>query len=520
MIDDNPHADLARTWAKTTNASIGSVHVTSSAPPHVLFVVEVPLAKCDANQGRDLEAAASKVWDAWEAAVQTEEQILVGHLRNWGLEPDTADLTAPADHPSGWVSFHGDDVSGRVYRTGEQLARVRVMYVLDPSPNEDTARSWMARPREGGMGRIELEQVDDEPPYLRLVDELPYDDPRQRGRRLRDRAAKLWWSWYEFSLTEVLPPPDLSWEQALTQAPRSAWLLLGDEASYPSADALARQTAAAERGVFDVWTASPQTQPGDLLLFYFTGKRKAVHFAARAVSYAHFRGDISVNATTEVNDHQWWVRVSPMIELNSIPLDSLREAFNGHLMLKGRSGRYIPTAAVSQILAQARARRPREGRRMLKPVRASVALPRTLSRWRDFTAGELTLTGRRVLEARIEEHIVNPLLSLACITFYQQQYRVGRGFADYVVQDSGLPASVIEVKVRVKEPLHAPWVTSPDFAQVMRYSHALGGCPAMLIDSHRVFLIGPGDDSPSRIIERARANRNDLKDIRSHLLGH
>ena len=519
LIDENPHGELADSWAGQERPPLGSLSVEGSDErPELLYVIETPLAKCDPDLGRTLEADASNVWDSWVASVQAEEEALSELLRSWGLEPDGFDPSNPSAVPSGWVAFHGPDVSGRAYRTGHDRSTIRVMYVLDAVPHADTARSWMAKQRKLALGQLELEQLDGENPYLRIVAELPVSAPPQSGRRLRDLAAKLGQSWYDFALTELLPPPNLTWHEAQAQHPQSAWLMLGDEASYPSAKELARQVERAERGVFDIWTASPQTRPGDLLLFYFTGKRKAVHFAARALSYAHFSRDISVNANRGVNDHQWWVRISPMVELEPILLARLREAFNGHLLLKGRSGRYIPHASAGRILAHARPLRPQENRGTLRPVAASLTFPETLTQWRHFAVGELALTGHRVLEARIEEHIVNPLLTLAGIKSYTQQYRVGQGYADYVVLEDGQPASVIEVKVRVKEPLHNAWPSSPDFAQTIKYSRALGGCPAMLLDSHRVFLIDPDADTPSRIIDRSALTRGDLTHIREHLL--
>jgi len=66
--------------------------------------------------------------------------------------------------------------------------------------------------------------------------------------------------------------------------PTNAWLLIGDEASFPTASDL-RDNRRRPLTDDQIWTGSKQTQPGDLLFFYFVAPRKAIHFAARAASY-------------------------------------------------------------------------------------------------------------------------------------------------------------------------------------------------------------------------------------------
>jgi type I restriction enzyme R subunit len=77
--------------------------------------------------------------------------------------------------------------------------------------------------------------------------------------------------------------------------PTTAWLLIGDEASFPTASDL-RDNRRRPLTDDQIWTGSKQTQPGDLLFFYFVAPRKAIHFAARAASYPLFDSKIGVNA--------------------------------------------------------------------------------------------------------------------------------------------------------------------------------------------------------------------------------
>ena len=66
--------------------------------------------------------------------------------------------------------------------------------------------------------------------------------------------------------------------------PVNAWLLIGDEASYPTATDL--REGRTYWNFDSIWTGPRQAQPGDLLFFYFIAPRKAIHFVARAAAHA------------------------------------------------------------------------------------------------------------------------------------------------------------------------------------------------------------------------------------------
>lgn len=173
-------------------------------------------------------------------------------------------------------------------------------------------------------------------------------------------------------------------------------------------------------------------------------------------------------------------------------------------------------------------------RGVLRSVRASLDPPETLQQWRNFQAANLTMEGRRTLEAKGEQYIATPLLLLAGIERYRQQHRMKGGVADYVIlgESTGAftptrsrrragtrpratasslgPLSVVEVKVRVKEPVTGNWAASPDLAQVMRYSQALGDVPAMLLDSHRILLIEAGKKKHRIVFDRSAATNDDI----------
>jgi hypothetical protein len=75
--------------------------------------------------------------------------------------------------------------------------------------------------------------------------------------------------------------------------PRSAWLLFGDEKSYPPY-------------AFRCWTACPHVEVGDTLFFYFMAPRKAIHFIGRALSRPYVNLELEAASHRNVDRHQWW----------------------------------------------------------------------------------------------------------------------------------------------------------------------------------------------------------------------
>ena len=341
-----------------------------------------------------------------------------------------------------------------------------------------------------------------------LMDEITaYGQAWAEGTVVPDRSPRLWDS---LSLAD---PSD--------QAPQNAWLMLGSEASYPSTDELLEDGLRGVTGVYEnLWTASKQTLPGDLLLFYFLAPRKAACFVARAASRAFYDADLGVNASGNVRDEQWWCYTTPLVAIEPIGVDELRAAADGHLILRGRSGRYLRPEVVDSLeFVAADVDFSREaGRVVVTPV-GRVDLPNPqeidLAGWRE-TAG-----GAMKLESDVERYVVEPLVRLALAAGgatrdLVPQFRVGRRVADYVVLDQGQARCVIEVKLGIRESHNGGWASSPDVRQLLTYARDLG-CRGMLIDAQRVLLFERGASEPARVLERRQLTPEDLEAVGAHL---
>jgi len=303
--------------------------------------------------------------------------------------------------------------------------------------------------------------------------------------------------------------------------PTNAWLLIGDEASFPTASDLRENR---RRPLTDdrIWTGSKQTQPGDLLFFYFVAPRKAIHFAARAASYPLFDSKIGVNAKKPVDPNQWWVTYTPQIEVTPVSFAALNGLMDGYLNLRGKPSHYLPPAVARGILDLVvdPDRMTETARLVFQMPVGSADLPDPaqvrLADWKKMADGPLKV------ERQVEQYVVEPLLRLSLpkrrSVRWQKQYRLKSGIADYVVLESDTPRSVIEVKLGVRTPRAGDWSQSPDFQQVLRYARELN-VAAALIDCNRIFLIAPGASTPTVTIERDRATGDDLCDIGRHLTG-
>jgi predicted RNA-binding protein with PUA-like domain len=301
------------------------------------------------------------------------------------------------------------------------------------------------------------------------------------------------------------------------QPPANAWLLIGDEASYPTAEDLEEMHINWD-GVknYLIWTGSKQTQPGDLLLFYFMHPTKEVRFIARALDYPYF--DVAmVNANRDVDDRQWWVTHSPLIKLaRPIPFRDLSEALNGHLILRGKPSHYLPPSAVRKLLGS-----PPDHQGAYQMPTGNPTLPDPsrvrLAGWNRIADGALTN------ERMVEEHIVKPLLRLALAgtgAMCKGQVRLdSRGIPDFVIYRREVPTAIVEAKLAIPLPHGGSWGDTKEAAQAARYSSELG-VPAMLIDSNRVVLLKSGQVSPTKgnDIQRGTVTLATLDRIREHLL--
>ena len=300
--------------------------------------------------------------------------------------------------------------------------------------------------------------------------------------------------------------------------PVNAWLLMGDEASFPTAAELRRMPRTWREEC--LWTGPKQVQPGDLLLFYFMAPRKAVHFVARAAGYPVFDPSIAVNAVKEVDPNQWWVGHTPLVAVRPLAFRDLKEAMGGHLNLRGKPTHFLRPEIIQQLVTNRRLVPSRAGGdEVLQVPVGDAELPDPseleLRGWRAMADGAFHL------EAQVERYVVEPLVRLALRGTSGHTLVKGRrlpdgSVPDYVVVRDGAPTAVIEVKLGVRTPSTGDWRSSPDFRQVMRYSAALD-VPATLVDSNRVFLIPAGGTAPEAILPRRDMSQAGLVQIRQHV---
>lgn len=305
------------------------------------------------------------------------------------------------------------------------------------------------------------------------------------------------------------------------QAPINAWLLMGDAASFPTAQELRRMRRRMRKD--DIWTAPKQLHAGDLLLFYFMAPLKAVHFVARASSFPVFDASIGVNALREVDPNQWWVRHTALVPTVPLPFSVLQAAMGGHLNLRGKPTHYLPPLVVKGLLSRGELAPAGHPEEFISVALPPVGLPDVpdpagmgLQDWSRMGNGHLRL------EAQVEEHVVEPLLRMALSSVrgvrVERALRMPAGVPDYTVLRNDKPVSVVEVKLGVRTPSTGDWSLSPDFRQVTRYAKALQ-VPAALMDCNRIFLIDRDRREPIDVLERKSFSRSDLTAVRRHLLG-
>ncbi len=298
--------------------------------------------------------------------------------------------------------------------------------------------------------------------------------------------------------------------------PRSAWLLLGDEASFPPIG-LNRDSGTQPWS----WTACPHVEIGDSLFFYYVSPRKAVHFLGRAVSRPHVAPGREVNSTRDVDTHQWWVDYNALVEIAPIPLQEINRACGERLVLRGKSGRHIRTEAANQLLQHASIVHLPEawcGRLALQRVMGRSELPApakmNLKTLRALPASLLRL------ESDVEEYVVEPLFRLLRLPRpyrLQRRLRIRRKVADYAVFNGAEPQCIVEVKLRTALDRHRNWAESPDIQQAEGYANSFG-IRFVLIDCDEVFCFDAGSLVPRLHFELRNLTAQDLPAIRSFVL--
>ena len=444
--------------------------------------------------------------------------LLIACVTKLGAED--VEVTGPSH-----VNFTLWSIESLAYVQDGGRLRGSVFIDLDiPKEDMPEAVEWAAHQEVGG-GKVEAAWVatdEDDGGCIRVVFERDLDPELiQADDPLGQDAYNLLLSWGgEAPDLDLVPPAALRASDPTRIAPTNAWLLIGSESSYPDPHDLMIDRANAAKGLYEgFWTAAKQTEPGDLLFFYFRGDRKAIHFVARAADNAYF-DDLGSGA--EWSRRQWWAHVTPMVEIEPIALGELRQ-ITGPTVMQGRSGRYLRPEHAARLSELARPIGPDDAAllaRILRPVvgRADHPNPATL----DLAAWRALASGTFEREADVERLVVEPLLRLSLHgaedVSVVKAYPAGRRIVDYVVLRRGVPACAIEVKLRVRRSRRGVWAECRDFEQACDYARRLS-VPAILIDALQVHLIHEGASEPTKTLNRAVLLEADLQTIRRHALG-
>lgn len=451
-----------------------------------------------------------------------------------------------------WVAFLSDDayVEATV-KLGMSFPRVLSIdaYLLranETMPTEQDVQAWVDRQPKPLLGMLSvgtLESKNGEVEFMPLlsVDACLDSILREFIRNLIFPFAEAW----ETRALAALPDEDLGGgdgdggvyrHRPAEISPRSAWLLTGDEASYPTPDDIREQRARAEAGIFEYdWTAPKNGELGDLVLLYFVAPQKAACFVARLATSPHWQTDVEVNALNRVDPHQWWAELTPLVEIEPIPYAALQDAAGGHLPLRGRSGHYLARQTIEALTFVAKDPDRQDEVDLIAQVPSgNPELPDvvgSIEEWKAIPAGALPL------EAKVSEHVVRPLGELVFGPEWAwtggpqeprieptlgpvivPEYRVPSGFVDFVfMYPSSTPALAVEVKLTTLRPPSGVWTDSRDFQQLLRYMRDLG-VPGLLVDAQGLLLVKRGEDAPFAEIVRAEAKWEDIALIRDLLL--
>lgn len=445
------------------------------------------------------------------ALVETIGKLGGEHVRPDGNQADFVIAGIPA---FAYVKPGGERVRGSIF----------LEVVHGDSSGLETAEGWAAQQPPSRAGRLEVARNPEGGWLMRMLFERPLDpDMVSADDPLAEDCTELAAAWDGGTALASLPSRAMDFHipgDPRDIPPRSAWLLLGDEASFPSGKELELHAALGDGGIHErLWTSAKQTAAGDLAFVYFTSPRKHIAFVTRAATGAFYDASTGVQAAKAVRDEQWWAHWTPFVPVTPIDYQSLVEYADGHFPLRGRSGVYLRPEMVDRLISHvaSAAGMSRELERILHPVVGLADLPSpermTVDEWRALAPGALPL------EKHVEHYVVEPLARFTLPEGHSlvRQHRIGRRIADYAVLDEHKEVrSVIEVKLRVRRRQDAPWADAADFKQVQHYAQALG-CPAALIDCSQIHLIATDDSRPHRTIERSEASSADLRDVGTHL---
>jgi len=431
------------------------------------------------------------------------------------------------DHGDGWIAFNAEDayIEAELKRGQDPFNVIRIdAYLLsvdDTRSTEAEVAEWITqqpRPVLGILTTGSRNREDGTLEYLPMltVELRPDGVMSEFVEELLSPFAEAWDNRSVAEGTEHLDfGPDghpYRVRDAVEIEPRNAWLLIGDDASFPSSQVLDDMRLEAQAGVYEnEWTAPMNGAQGDLVLIYFMGPRKAAHFVARLASLPFWDSETEVNALNAVDRHQWWAYTTSLIEIEPIPFKALQKAGDGFLILKGRSGKYLCPDTIGSLTFTAKipeqqaeldlvARRPKGDARL--PDRTTM----TVEEWTKIPSGLLPL------EAKVSEYIVEPLANFIASAPHwvgtsltmKREHAVPNGSVDFLMTMGKVEMAAVEVKLAVRRPASGVWTDSPDFRQLRRYMDQLE-LPGILIDAQSIFLVDPGADSPHQEIVRSDA---------------
>ena len=266
----------------------------------------------------------------------------------------------PRFGPDGQVHFDLHGVPARV-RVKEGGGRIRGSAVIAEVEDTTAALEWLSTQPLPPTAELTLWDGEGGRALLRFVWERRLETVLAGGDPIGNEIRAYLEAWRD-GTEAFVEPLKFDLADPRDSAPQQAWLVFGDDAAWPTEDELVEQHESGDAGVFEpMWTAAKQTQVGDLLLCYFGGHRRAVHFVARAASAAFYASDIEVNTEGEVRPEQWWVFHTPLIPIEPIRFAALKAASNDQLNLRGRSGKSSPrplSSASSSKRLTLRTRRP------------------------------------------------------------------------------------------------------------------------------------------------------------------
>lgn len=426
-----------------------------------------------------------------------------------------------------WVRFLSADAEIVAnFMEGQSRVRIRA-YLLnddDTLPSDDEVLSWVdAQPRPR-TGIVEAARDDE---TERLTPRLVFERPVAgfTTTHLEDDIFTYAEAWENRSTAPLLPTVELEQGDPVSLAPQNAWLLVGDEASYPTPEDLDEDRADGAVGIFNtLWTAPKHGEVGDLVLVYFVRPRKAVCFVARLASRPFWRADITVNADRPVDNHQWWAYLTPLVEVEPIDYSTLAAANNEFLLLRGRGGHYLNPGMIQQLRFQpAQPDHEAELRAVTMTPRGHAQLPdpatMTFTDWRSIPNGLLPL------EAKVSEYVLRPLVRFVggvdrvprIVPTLLAEHRTAAGVVDFVICAGDTPLIAVEVKLATRHPSSGVWAESPDFRQLTRYMDALD-TPGLLVDAHSIVIVHR-NGTPGQEIVRAGATPEDIEQLQELLFG-